>query len=142
MTFLRTFPIKIKTSFQEFPYKFFLDCMYQSNFNLLEPLYDLVELPVLRFLIAQYHKVMYCDLEPQPDGAMLVRSSTQAIRCTSHEGRWQCECRLIARTGLPCCHLMKVLLMLEAEMVEYVDEWWLGARGKHQEEPKNFMELK
>lgn len=107
-----------------------MESMYECNFNLLAPLAEKVEVSVLKFMIVQYNKTMYCDLEPQPDGSFHVRSNNHTTRCDKVGGKWECACQFARKTGLPCCHLMKILLVLEISVLDYVDDWWLIGKEK------------
>ena len=38
---------------------------------------------------------------------------------------WKCNCKLIYFSGLPCCHLMKVITKCGGLISYYVDRRWL-----------------
>ena len=37
----------------------------------------------------------------------------------------KCECMLKEKTGIPCCHILKVCLDENIEIVSQIDDFWL-----------------
>lgn len=41
------------------------------------------------------------------------------------EGKWECECKLTDKTGLPCAHILKIVLLLRQPIRSTINPWWI-----------------
>lgn len=127
--FLANFPIQITTCFNDTETKDFIEQVGIETKNLLVNVYAELEEPVVRFLARQQNKTFFCDVAPLPSGQFQVKyKSSNPCLVSKRQEKWQCDCGLYLRTGLPCCHLLKILILLEEEIRAHIDPYWLQAR--------------
>lgn len=99
--------------------KDFIEKIGVSNNNLLVDVYMELEESVVRYLVNQQNRTFFCDLNARPTGSFEVKykvNSYSIVHKNTESGLWECDCGLKKKTGLPCCHIMKILLVLEQEL--------------------------
>lgn len=43
----------------------------------------------------------------------------------SEMASWSCECRLSEKIGIPCSHIIKVMLLSRQKIITGINRWWL-----------------
>lgn len=43
----------------------------------------------------------------------------------SEAATWSCECKLTEKIGIPCCHIIKVMLLSRQKIITGINHWWL-----------------
>ena len=50
----------------------------------------------------------------------LEQSSSSAVT----EDKYECNCGYLGQMGLPCSHLVKILMRKKLEMMQYISDYW------------------
>ena len=58
-----------------------------------------------------------------------LRQATFLVKFIS-EGKWVCECELSEKIGLPCSHILKVILLLKQRIHSSINSWWIFNEGE------------
>lgn len=43
----------------------------------------------------------------------------------SQQGRWGCECQFQEKIGIPCAHMLRVMILSRQKILTGINPWWL-----------------
>ena len=121
--FYKNFPASIKIIHTDKETKEWissLSSLFQEDSLFL--LSERIEEQAFRHLIKQQNRAMYCNFSVNRDGTITVQHDSWAkVQITKVSDKYECECHLNTKTGLPCCHILKLLLFYGLEILPYID---------------------